>query len=93
MGGIRGKTVVYWYKNGRWGYARYHLEGSQAHHFRAAVDGLAWDGARFYAADAAVLHRTSIPRLCELTLTAAVREHNNLALEVWRAANPDKPPA
>lgn len=61
--------------------------------FRAAVDGLAWDGARFYAADAAVLHRTSIPRLCELTLTAAVREHNNLALEVWRAANPDKPPA
>lgn len=57
------------------------------------MDGLAWDGARFCAADAAVLHRMPLRRLCELTLTAAVREHNELAVAVWRAAQSDKQPA
>lgn len=61
--------------------------------FRSAVDALAWDGARFNASDVVALESLSLTRLCELTLTARVREYNQLALDAWRAANPMPAPA
>lgn len=56
--------------------------------FAAEVDALAWSAGNYSAADAAALGRLPLARVCELTLAARVREHNTLALDIWRANNP-----
>lgn len=43
---------------------------------------------RFAATDAAALRCLTLERLTYLVLTARVREYNQLAIDIWRAANP-----